>query len=174
MVVITSPSGDIEVQVQKPFADAAQSEFFQEYAKLGVRESDDDCKRTRYIVPETTIYAILIKLEKGFCFGKYPRVWILLHDEATGEEIFNQTFPKDGPHRTLKSEQVILIDSIDQAMVVDGQERKGAKLAFHTVSLGESSGYYSKNNNDLCQMKIYIKRQMSTIVAYLLWEAYRY
>jgi len=134
MVIITSPRGDIQVQVQKPFADAAQSEFFQEYAKLGVRESDDDLKRTRYIVPETNTYAILIKLKKGFYFGKYPRVWILSHDEATGEEIFSQTFPKDGAHRTLKSDQVILIDSIDKAMVVDGQERKGAKLAFHAVS----------------------------------------
>jgi len=95
MAVLKSPSGVVEVCLQKAPYDTTEPVFFNEYAQLGTWENDNEMQRSRYIVPEDTTYAIFICMTKGFEFEPSSSlVWVRVY-EATNKEIWRKHSPNN-------------------------------------------------------------------------------
>jgi len=138
MVALKCGSGTIEVRLLKPPFDAKTSVAFDEHASLILREPELQASCTRYIIPETTTYAIEITIKKGYKLGsKYTGFWVTMQDSATNHEIISQLIEKECPKDVLKKDQRILIERASTA-VVDGELRASPQLAFQAIQPGES------------------------------------
>jgi hypothetical protein len=109
MAILSGPSGEIQVRIQKEPFDVAEPVFFDEYAKIGVRDDEMEC--TRYLVPETTAYAIYILVTAPFKFEKWLGLRINMIDEATNCEILSERYEKDCMGI---EDQIIQIEGVDQ------------------------------------------------------------
>jgi hypothetical protein len=77
---------------KEPF-DVAEPLFFDEYAKIGVRDHTMEC--TRFLGLENTTYAIYILVKAPFKFEKWLGLRINVIDEETNCEILSERYGKD-------------------------------------------------------------------------------
>jgi hypothetical protein len=93
MAILKDKGGEIEVRIMKPPFDAAEPDFFDEYANLGVRDARlKEC--TRYIAPESLTYAIHVTFKKGYSWGKYPRFFFSGYRHCNKAEDNQLSHPK--------------------------------------------------------------------------------
>jgi hypothetical protein len=72
MVILSNGGNEIEVRIIKYPLD--EGDYFEEYVKLGERDTAT-ALQTRYITAEDDLpYAIEIVLKEGFVFGDYTKV----------------------------------------------------------------------------------------------------
>lgn len=92
MAILETPSGEIEVRLEKTGPNFTEPTYFDEYVQAGVREDQKATTITRYIVPEDTTYAVEIVVKKGYNFGsEYHRIGVRADDVASGEALFNRS-----------------------------------------------------------------------------------
>lgn len=97
MAIIIGPSGKIQVRIQKAPFYIAEPVFFDEYAKIGVRDDKMEC--IRCLIPENTTYAIYVVVKAPFKFEKWLGLRIRMIDEATNREILSEKYEKDWPRQ---------------------------------------------------------------------------
>lgn len=137
MAILKRMSGEIEIRLRKPPFDTIEPVYFDEYASCTVRETPWDGERTRYVVPEDTAYAMEIIVKKGYRFSKkWTGFAIRVEDLATNRQIYNRLPEKACEKDVLITDQVILIDTVDSA-VVNGELRFGPELTFQAMSPGK-------------------------------------
>jgi hypothetical protein len=124
MAILSGPSGEIQVRIQKAPFDTAEPVFFDEYAKIGVQ--DDRMKCTRCLVPENTTYAIYILVKAPFKFEKWLGLRIKVIDEATNREILNERYEKDSMGT---KDQIIQIEKV-------GQGKNAVQFSMNALPLG--------------------------------------
>jgi hypothetical protein len=125
MAIITGLSGAIEVRIQKPPFKAVKPVFFDEYAKLGVRDERMEC--TRCLIPENTPYAIYVVVKAPFKFEKSLGLRIKIIDEATNREIFSEKYEKDCEGT---KDQIIQIEKV-------GEGKNEAQFSMNALPSGK-------------------------------------
>jgi hypothetical protein len=109
MAILSGPSGEIQVRIQKAPFDTAELVFFDEYAKIGVRDDNMEC--TRSLIPENTTYAIYVVVKAPFKFEKWLGLRIKMIDEATNREFLSEKYEKDCKGT---KDQIIQIERVGQ------------------------------------------------------------
>jgi hypothetical protein len=133
------PGGEIEVRLVKPPFDAAEAArvYFDEYEKLGTPHAEKlSYESTRYIVPESTHYAIELTFKKGFKLGDWEGIFVKVKNKVKVSIIGKKELPKPfGQEDPLLSAKKLLVDRIDNAPN-DGKYTMNAALTFRALDVG--------------------------------------
>ena len=139
MVFLGPPGGEIEVRLVKPPFDVVESArvYFDEYEKLGKAHLESmGYQSTRYIVPENTHYAIELTLKKGFDFGDWEGIYVIVHNKVKMSTIGKKKLPKlPGETGPLPAGKKLLVDRLDHAPN-DGMYNMNATLTFRALDIG--------------------------------------
>src|ERR1700748_2718336 len=115
MVFLGPKGAEIEIRLVKPPFDVDESArvYIAEYEMLGMpyREKGS-CECYQYIASEDTTYAIEITLKKGFVWGKYQGIFVLVHDRARKAKIGRQVISKDDFEKILAHNKKIVVTSL--------------------------------------------------------------
>jgi len=96
MAILRSPSGVVEIRLQKPTIPREGPRFFKEWS----RPSDFYLERfpeihTRYLTPEKRTFTLSVTLKKGFIYGEtFQSVIIQVIQLATAKELVYKSFSK--------------------------------------------------------------------------------
>jgi hypothetical protein len=136
MEFLGKPGGQYAIRLVKPPFDAEPREYFHEYEELtATRSSESAEKCERYIVPENTSYAIELTLKKGFDFGDYIGVYLVLQNHDGTASLGMKQILKNASENVLTADKIFLVDSVDCA-TVNGSRRDGALLSFCELAVG--------------------------------------
>jgi hypothetical protein len=159
MVLLKDRAGEIEIRIMKPPFDAADPEFFDEYANLGVRDPGRNAC-TRYITPESQTYAIHVVVKSGYNWGKYTQMYIEVSDKATEKQLFECWHRKKKCEGSISTnDQVFAHSTVDYA-AVDGKPRRAVQLAFKNIIPGTKVDPLLTSDADIFQTRILSSRLM--------------
>ncbi|KAE9374203.1 hypothetical protein N431DRAFT_532970 [Stipitochalara longipes BDJ] len=140
MVFLGPKDGQIEVRLVKPPFDAADTDrvYIDEYEKLGTpHQEKGSFEYYRYTASKDTTYGIEITLKKGFSWGQFLGIKVVVHDKARNVRIGFRECPKTGwGENLLDTDKRLMVNSLD-GVIIGGKRKDDVNLSFRVLATDE-------------------------------------